>query len=378
MGTSDTGGRIVQFGTSRFLQAHVALFAHEARLSGQPVGPVTVVQCSGSVERAGRVDAFGQPYPVVIRGMVDGIPVERTVEVDIVDRGLSAARDWEVLISIFEGRLAAVVSNTGDRGYEVPDTDRTPALLDGTVPTSFPGKLTALLHRRWRADAGPLTMLPCELLPHNGSTLRSLVRDLARDAGGEPAFVEWLGTDVVWADTLVDRIVSEALEPIGAVAEPYAIWAVERRPGLRMPFTHPDVVVVDDLEAHERLKLHILNLGHTVLAQRWLDAGSPAGVTVRALLDGEEVRRELEDLYEREVVPGFAARGMERQARAYVATTMDRFRNPFLDHKLADIAQNHGAKVERRIAAFLTWAARGLATPRLDGLVARHAEDRAA
>ena len=378
MGTSDAGGRIVQFGTSRFLQAHVALFAHEARVSGQAVGPVTVVQCSGSVERAGRVDAFGQPYPVIIRGMVDGTPVERTVEVDIVDRGLSAARDWETLLSIFEGGLAAVVSNTGDRGYEVPDADRTPALLDGTMPASFPGKLTALLHRRWRADAGPLTILPCELLPQNGSTLRSLVRDLARDAGGEPAFVGWLGRGIVWADTLVDRIVSEALEPIGAVAEPYALWAVERRPGLQMPFTHPDVVVVDDLEAHQRLKLHILNLGHTVLAQHWLDAGSAAGTTVRALLDGEGARRALEDLYEREVVPGFAARGMETQARAYVATTMDRFRNPFLDHRLADIAQNHDAKVERRVAAFLIWAGRDLATPRLDALVARHAGGRAA
>ncbi len=374
MGTSEAGHRIVQFGTSRFLQAHVALFAHEARLSGQTIGPVTVVQCSGSAERAGRVEAFGRPYPVIIRGIVGGIPVERTVQVDIVDRGLSAATDWKTLVSIFEGRVAAVVSNTGDRGYEVPDADRTPALLDGTVPASFPGKLTALLHRRWRADAGPLTILPCELLPHNGSTLSSL----ARDAGGEPAFVDWLGRDIVWTDTLVDRIVSEALEPIGAVAEPYAIWAVERRPGLRMPFTHPDVVVVDDLEAHERLKLHILNLGHTVLAQCWFDDGSAAGVTVRALLDGGEARRELEDLYEREVVPGFAARGMEGQARAYVATTMDRFRNPFLDHKLADIAQNHEAKVERRVAAFLTWAGRARVTPRLDALVARHAEGRAA
>lgn len=378
MGMSDAGGRIVQFGTSRFLQAHVALFAHEARLSGQPVGPVTVVQCSGSAERAGRVDAFGKPYPVVIRGMVDGAPVERTVTVDIVDRGLSAARDWDALGVLFEGPIAAVVSNTGDRGYEVPESDRTPSLLAGGVPASFPGKLAALLHRRWRAGAGPVTILPCELLPRNGATLRDLVRGLAESAGAEPAFVDWLGAEVAWADTLVDRIVSEAIAPIGAVAEPYALWAIERRPGLRMPFTHPDVVVVDDLEPQERLKLHILNLGHTVLAQRWLDAGRAAGVTVRALLDDEEARRELEDLYEREVVPGFAARGMEEQARAYVATTMDRFRNPFLDHRLADIAQNHGAKVERRVAAFLAWAGRGLSRPRLDALAARHAGEPAA
>ena len=84
---------ILQFGTSRFLQAHVDLFLHEAREAGQDVPPVTVVQTSGSVERAGRVRAFGaaEGYPVVIRGLEDGAPVERRVQVKSVTRGLSVA-----------------------------------------------------------------------------------------------------------------------------------------------------------------------------------------------------------------------------------------------------------------------------------------------
>ena len=36
--------RIVQFGTSRFLQAHADLFVHEARAAGQAIGPITVVK----------------------------------------------------------------------------------------------------------------------------------------------------------------------------------------------------------------------------------------------------------------------------------------------------------------------------------------------
>ena len=36
--------RIIQFGTSRFLQAHVDLFVHEARCSGEDIGPITVVK----------------------------------------------------------------------------------------------------------------------------------------------------------------------------------------------------------------------------------------------------------------------------------------------------------------------------------------------
>src|SRR4051794_38987943 len=159
-------GRIVQLGTSRFLQAHVDLFVHEAREEGQAVGPITVVQVSGSPERAGRVAAFGRPegFPVVIRGLEAGRPVERTVTVRSVDRGLSAERDWGELADLFATRAEAVVSNTGDAGYAVAPRDRTPDLLGAAaaVPVSFPGKLLALLWRRWRAGGAPLVLLPCE------------------------------------------------------------------------------------------------------------------------------------------------------------------------------------------------------------------------
>jgi tagaturonate reductase len=223
--------------------------------------------------------------------------------------------------------------------------------------------LLALLWRRWRAGGAPLVVLPCELISRNGRVLHDTVLALARDLGAEAAFTRWLDEGVVWADTLVDRIVSQAIEPIGAVAEPYALWAIERRPGLKAPCEHPAIVMVDDLEPFERLKLHVLNLGHTFLADIWLKEGRPAGETVRGILADARVREQLDELYRREVLPGFAARGLESEAAAYVATTMDRFLNPFLDHLVADIAQNHAPKVERRIAAFLDWRAAGVDRP---------------
>lgn len=44
---------IVQFGTSRFLQAHVDLFASEAAATGQTVPPIIVVQTTRDRARAG-------------------------------------------------------------------------------------------------------------------------------------------------------------------------------------------------------------------------------------------------------------------------------------------------------------------------------------
>ena len=56
----------------------------------------------------------------------------------------------------------------------------------------------------------------------------------------------------------------------------------------------------------------------------------------------------------------FAALGLGDAATAYRRTTLERFRNPFLRHRLRDIAANHAAKKQRRFAALIaTRRARG-------------------
>lgn len=132
MSAVPTSRRVVQFGTSRFLQAHADLFIHEAREAGQAVGPVAVVQTSGSAARAGRVAAFGAPggYPVIIRGIADGVPVERQVTVTSIDRGLSATTDWDAVTALFVEEAEIVLSNTGDTGYAIDPADRGPALIE--------------------------------------------------------------------------------------------------------------------------------------------------------------------------------------------------------------------------------------------------------
>ncbi|WP_294195428.1 mannitol dehydrogenase family protein [uncultured Sphingomonas sp.] len=349
---------IVQFGTSRFLQAHVDLFASEARDAGQDVPGITIVQTTDDTERAKRLAAFADPagFPVIVRGIEAGAPVERTVRVRSVVDGLQATRDREVLIALIRDRATHIVSNTGDLGYRV-------------APGSFPTILHDALHARWQAGGAGVTMLPCELVSRNGDVLRDTVAGLAEDA----AFAAWLTRDCRWVNTLVDRIVSTPLEPAGAIAEPYALWAVETQPGLAMPFTHPAIVLTDDLERFERLKLHILNLGHTWLADRWARAGAVPGVTVRAAMADPATRAALEHVMAAEVVPGFAAHGLGEAAATYVATTLERFDNPFLDHLLSDIHAHHPQKIAKRVGGFVSWVGDGAALPELRALAARGA-----
>ncbi len=367
-----TANPIVQFGTSRFLQAHVDLFVSEAMATGDAAGPITVVQTSVA-DRSGRLRAFTDPagFPVVVRGIDGGAVVDRSVRVTSIRRGLSTAADWAEIRRVVVEEAEFVVSNTADAGYAV-DAAEVVDLTGDDVPASFPGKLVALLAARFRAGRPGLVLLPCELVNRNGATLKAIVVDLARRSGAEPTLVDWIAGANVWADSLVDRIVSEPLEPAGAVAEPYALWAIEAVEGLELPCRHPAIEVIEDLEKPERLKLHILNLGHTVLAEWWLAAGRPADATVRGLLDDPATLARLQALYTDEVLPAFAAHGLGDEAKTYVAVTLDRFRNPFLAHRIADIAENHPAKIERRIGAFLDWsrAAGAPAQPTL-GAIAR-------
>ncbi|MBX3619312.1 MAG: mannitol dehydrogenase family protein [Rhizobacter sp.] len=349
---------ILQFGTSRFLQAHVDLFVSQALGTGRALGGIAVVQTTRSAESAARVAAWsaGGGYPVRIRGLQGGVPVDETLRGEAVHEALNAEAHWPRVREL-ACEAQVIVSNTGDSGYQLDPHDDASLLTQDAVPRSFPAKLLALLHTRWQSrPEAPLSIYPCELVSRNGEALRTVVLHLAQRWAAPAGFMHYLAQHCLWANSLVDRIVSEAIHPVGAVAEPYALWAIERQPGLVLPCTHEAVVLTDDLAQHERLKLLLLNLGHSFLAERWLQRSSPPGETVLAAMHDPLLRGELEALWADEVLPLFVALGQGDAARAYLDALRDRLLNPFLAHRLADIAQNHAQKKQRRFGPAIALA----------------------
>jgi tagaturonate reductase len=344
---------ILQFGASRFLQAHVDLFVREALASGEAMGRIAVAGTTGSPESRRRIAAFaaGQPYCVQIKGLTNGAIVDESMEVSSVGAGVDAATQWDELERLFIAARCAV-SNTADRGYETDPADRP----DAGPPRSFPAKLAKLLLARHRAGAKPITLFPCELTPSNGRVLRGVVLDVLEGWQAPRNVRRWVEAECFWVNSLVDRIVSEPLEPLGAVAEPYALWAIEDLPGLELPCRHASIVVAADLKPYERLKLFILNLGHTYLAELWAKDGGAPGLTVREAIADEATRSKLDALYEEEVLTVFAGIGMGDEAQAYLKTVIERFSNPFLDHRLSEILINHEAKKRRRFGGLIELA----------------------
>ena len=361
---------ILQFGTSRFLQAHFDAFVARGFVDGPGTRRIAVVQTTASRDSARRIAFFdsGAPYRIHVRGLIDGKTIDEWEAVDSVGRGVDANLDWPAAEKLFLN-ARWIVSNTGDRGYELSPTDR----LDDGVPHAFPAKLTKLLYARFAASRPAPTLFPCELIENNGDRLKALALEVAAGWGLPETFRRWLADECLWINSLVDRIVSAPLEPAGAVAEPYSLWAVENRPGLVMPCRHPSVVVTDDLKRYERLKLFILNLGHTYLVELWRRRGGAPDAITRDLLADPATLAELNDLFDREVLPVFDGLGMGDEARAYRASVIERFRNPFLDHRLADIFTNHAAKKQRRFGGLIALAEQSgiaVAQPRLKAALA--------
>jgi tagaturonate reductase len=91
-------------------------------------------------------------------------------------------------------------------------------------------------------------------------------------------------------------------------------------------------------------KVRILNAAHTaLLIMAW-----PRGFRfVREAVEDPELNAWLRRLLFEEIVP--TLEGRVDKPVEFANEVLDRFRNPFVDHKLADIAAHHATKVPVRL-----------------------------
>ena len=357
--------RFFQFGTSRLLQAHADLFVDEA------LGPdqICVVQTSGNSSTLARLNALAdkEGFPVRIKGLRNSQIVDKEVRVRSVHKAISASAEWAAVEDEFL-QAEFVISNVSERGYTTTAHDAEPA-FDPRM--SFIAKLLLLLKFRFANGGHAPVIMPLELFESNGDKLRALVLRRARERAQPKAFISWLES-CIWVNSLVDRIVSEPIEPAGAVAEPYALWAVQKTDGLEFPFAHEALRLTSDLSDYQMLKLYILNLSHSYIASNWAQRRMPSGLTVREYLSDESRVDELLSFQTEEILPGFAAAGLGDKAEKYRSEILDRFKNPFLNHRISDIFDGHRQKVKSRACGFLTWASANGDTgskPRIEQLI---------
>src|SRR5271154_5734240 len=94
---------ILQFGTSRFLQAHFDLFVDQGYCEGPGRGRIAVVQTTSSPESARRLAWFDTraPYTVRVRGLEGEKLVDEAVSVGSIGRGVDANAQWAEVERLF-------------------------------------------------------------------------------------------------------------------------------------------------------------------------------------------------------------------------------------------------------------------------------------
>ena len=371
---------ILQFGTGAFLRGFADFFVDRANRqaleTGEGGGRVVIVGSTGSP----RVDLLNDQdglYTLSVQGLSEGEAVQRRQVIAAVSRAISSVTDWSDVLALAErDALELIVSNTTEVGitFNEDDADAEDP-LDLDPPESFPGKLTAFLYRRaetfdYDEDAG-VVVLPCELVEDNGDELRGLVLQLAERWDFGDRFAEWLRANCPFPNTLVDRIVpgtpegekraahDEALgydDDLLIEAETYRLWAVEGDDALRqrLPFAEEDfaeadggaegIVVTPDIEPFRQRKVRILNGAHT--------SGVPAAYlcgngTIYEAMQDEPASGFFETVMRNEIVPSLDVDS--DSAERFAGAVLDRFRNPYLEHRLLDITLHHTTKIKTRV-----------------------------
>ncbi len=339
---------VLQFGSGRFLRAFVDLFIHQANQRGDAVGKIVLVQSTGD-RRASELNKLGGRYHVLIRGLEQGQVVDRVEPCESISRALVASSQWAEVLNVARSPdLRVILSNTTEKGYDLDPNDQ----ADDAPPRSFPAKLLAVLRARFEAGQPAPIIVPCELRENQADILSGLVLGLARQWNLSSELLDWLEHRCAWLNTLVDRIVTGTPadhpllkdDPLLTACEPYALFAIQQRAGVLPFLEHPAVVWTPDVLPYFLRKVRLLNGGHTALLIRaW-----PRGFRlVREAVNDPELGAWLKRLMLEEIVP--VLQGRVENPAEFAHEVIERFRNPFIDHQLADIALHHQTKVQVRL-----------------------------
>lgn len=360
--------RVLQFGTGVLLRGLPDYLIDKANRQGIFNSRIVVVKSTdgGDLDTFSRQDSL---YTLCIRGIENEQLVRQNVICSAISRVLSANQQWgEVLRVATSPDLQIVISNTTEIGIQLIPED-----IRQMPPQSFPGKLLAVLYARYQAfDGDPtkgLVIVPTELLPDNGTKLESILLELAHRNELDPLFIDWLEMSNTICNSLVDRIVpgkpesamyQSLTDQLGyddallTLSEVYRLWAIEVpensdvervKEVLSFYLADENVLIQTNIDDIRELKLRLLNGTHTLSCGLAFLGGFD---TVSEAMADERMAAYIRELITTELMQGIAGFGDEQAAQRFGNQVLDRFRNPFVEHRWLDITLQYSMKMQLR------------------------------
>jgi fructuronate reductase len=362
---------IVHLGLGAFMRAHLAAFNDDAlERGGESQWGISGV----SLRHADTRDALAPQeglYTLALRDADEhGGARQRLRVIGSVREMLVAPEEpAQVLLRIASPAARIISLTVTEKGYchepasgalQLDHPDIVHDLVHHDGPRSAIGFVVHGLALRRARGLGGVSLLSLDNLPANGRVLRGLVSSFA-EALGDATLADWIDARCSFPCSMVDRIVprttdsdresiSRALglqDAWPVLAEPFIDWVLEDRfaagrpdwPGVRCVATEADVA------AWERLKLRMVNGAHSALAYLGVVAG---WTTVDAAMAQPGLRRFVDAMLRDEVEPTLTSVAVPPDYRERL---LQRFTNPALAHRCAQIAMDGSQKIPQRLLA---------------------------
>ena len=343
--------KILQFGEGNFLRCFIDWMVQKMNDKAGFGGPVQVIQPVGDELSVPSqiLNARGGKYHTCLRGVIGGKTVEEIEEISSV-KGVDLAANLEKYATL--PSLRFVVSNTTEAGIQYVKGENT-----------FPAKVLRLLKARHAAGLPGLVFIPCELIEHNGDTLKKCVLQHLADAP-DAALEAYVRNDCVFCSTLVDRIVAGRPDPESAAryekqlgerdevlvcGEPFHFFVIETPAGFDLERELPlrkagvNVVYTPDMQPYRTRKVRFLNATHTTMVYLGLEKGF---TEVAQCIADPEFNAFVRQVVFDEIFPTVDLPDAEK--KEYAESVLERFANPFAHHQLKSIALNTIAKWKTR------------------------------
>ena len=209
--------------------------------------------------------------------------------------------------------------------------------------TAF-GYVAEGLRRRMNLGNGPVTILSCDNLQHNGNTAKKAFMSFFRAQDSELA--AWVEKNVTFPNSMVDRITPatrpEDIERLNnkngvcdmapVYCEDFIQWVIEDNFIAGRPaWEKVGVEFTDDVTAYENMKLSLLNASHTLLSYPSFLSGYRK---VDDAMHDERIEKFVRQFMDIDITPYVPAPG-NTDLNVYKQTLIERFGNRSVSDQIA-------------------------------------------
>ena len=244
--------------------------------------------------------------------------------------------------------------NTGEFDFKNPDIQHD--LTDLDAPKTVYGYLMAALRKRHDNGLPSFTILSCDNIQHNGDMLRKMLLAFAKKQ--DIKIADWIAKEVGFPNTMVDRITPVTTPEVTSylenthqltdewcvVCEPFIQWVVEDnfsngRPALEKL----GVQFVPDVTPYEKMKIRLLNAGHSVLG---ITGAIHGHSTIDVCMEDAVFAKFMRQFMDTEVTPILGKiEGVDIEQ--YKDSLENRFANPNIKDSVSRICAESAAKLPK-------------------------------